>query len=89
MFFKCSIALGLSNCLNAKKKKYISNTKYTIQHRIESSKTTKCIQYNIHDKMSCELPNCFFLAIFADILNSTRLKIFKNKNYIKLNKHFD
>ena len=44
----------MSNCLNAKKK-YISNAKYTIQHRIEPSQTIKCIQYNIHDTMSCEL----------------------------------
>ena len=37
-------------------KKYIWNTKYTIQHSIECSQTTKCIQYNIHDTKSCKLP---------------------------------
>ena len=62
MFFKSSVDFGLSNCLNAKK--YIWNAKYTIQHRIERSQTTKyystnSIQYNIHDPMSCELRNCF------------------------------
>ena len=55
MFFKSSVAFLLSNCLNAKK--YIWNTKYTIQHGIERLQTTKCIQYNIHDTKSCELPN--------------------------------
>ena len=39
-----------------KKKKYIWNAKYSIQHRIDRSQTTKCIQYNIHDTKSCELP---------------------------------
>ena len=33
------------------------NAKYTIQHRIERSQTSKSIQYNIHDTMSCELAN--------------------------------
>ena len=64
MFFKTSVGFALSNCLNAKKKKkkiYIWNAKNTIQHRIERSQTIKCIQYNIHDTMSCELPNCFSL----------------------------
>ena len=41
------------------KKKNIWNAKYTIQHRIECSQTTKCIQYNIHDTKSCELPNYY------------------------------
>ena len=45
----------LSNCLNAKKK---WKAKYTIQHRIERSQTTKCIQYNIHETKSYESPNC-------------------------------
>ena len=56
MFSKSSVGVKLSNCLNAKKKKYIWNMKYTIQHSIERSQTTKCIQYNIYDTMSCELP---------------------------------
>ena len=52
-------------------KKYISNAKYTIQHRIEPSQTIKCIQYNIHDTMSCELPTSvkknlyFFLYLYC------------------------
>ena len=50
------IGYMLSNCLNAKKK-YISNTKYTIQHNTERSQTIKCSQYNIYDTKSCELPN--------------------------------
>ena len=60
MFFKSSDGFMLSNCLNAKKKKnkYIWNTKYTIQHRTECSQTAKCIQYNLQDTKSCELPNC-------------------------------
>ena len=57
MFFKSSVGFWLSDCSNAKKK-YIWNENYTMQHRIERSQTTKCIQYNIHDTMSCELPNC-------------------------------
>ena len=40
-------------------KKYIWNAKYPIQHRIEHSQTTKCIQYNIHDTMSSELLKYF------------------------------
>ena len=56
MFFKSNVGFGLLNCLNAKKKKYIWNAKYTVQHRIERSQTTKCIQYNIHDTMLCEFP---------------------------------
>ena len=56
MFFKNSVGFVLSNCLNAKKK-YVWNAKYTIQHRIERSQTAKCIQYNLHDTKSCELPN--------------------------------
>ena len=56
MFFKGSVGFVLPNCLNAKKKKYFWNAKYTIQQRIERSQTTKCIQYNIHDTLSCELP---------------------------------
>ena len=55
MFFICSVSFDLSNCLNVKK--YIRNAKYTIQHSIERSQTTKCIQYNIRDAKSCELPN--------------------------------
>ena len=39
-------------------KKCIWNTKYTIQHRIKRSQSTKSIQYNIHDTKSCELLNC-------------------------------
>ena len=38
-------------------RKYIFNTTYTIKHSIERSQTNKCIQYNIHDTKSCELPN--------------------------------
>ena len=48
MFFKSCIGFVLSNCLNAKKK-YIWNTKYTIQHSIVRSQTAKYIPYNIHD----------------------------------------
>ena len=58
MFFKSNVGFWLPNYLNAKKKKkkeYIWNAKYTIQHRIERSQTTKCIQYNINDTMLCEL----------------------------------
>ncbi|TMW47276.1 hypothetical protein DOY81_007647 [Sarcophaga bullata] len=40
----------ISNYLNAK-----NYTKYTIQHSIERSQTTKSIKYNIHDTKSCEL----------------------------------
>ena len=47
--------------------KYISNSKYTTQHRIERSQTTKCIQYNIHDTMSCELPKYLFLTELSDV----------------------
>ena len=54
MFFKISVGFGISNCLNVKK--YIWNAKYIIQHRIGRSQATKCIQYTIEDKMSCELP---------------------------------
>ena len=54
MFFKNCIGFVLSNCLNVKK--YLWNAKYTIQHRTERSETTKCIQYNIHDTISYELP---------------------------------
>ena len=54
MFFKIWVSFGLSNCLNAKKI-YIWNAKYILQHWIEHSQTTKCIQYNIHDTMSFEL----------------------------------
>ena len=58
MFFKTSVGFVLLNCLNAKKKKkYIWNTKYTIQHSIERSQTSNCIQYNIHNTMSYEFPN--------------------------------
>ena len=56
MLFKSCVGFVLLNCLNATKKN-IWNTKYTIQHIIERSQTTKCIQYNIHDTKSCELPN--------------------------------
>ena len=59
MFVKSSVGFVLSNCLNAKKK-YIWNGKYTIQHSIERSQTIKCIQYNIHDIKSCELPKYSF-----------------------------
>ena len=55
MFFKSWVGFMLSNCLNIKKK-YIWNTKYTIQHSTERSQKSKCIQYNIHDTKSCELP---------------------------------
>ena len=40
------------------KKKYIWNTKYTIQHSMKRSQTIKCIQCNPHDTKSYELPNC-------------------------------
>ena len=53
MFLKSSVG-WLSNFVNAKK--YIWSTKYTIQHRIERSQASKCIQYDIYDTMSCELP---------------------------------
>ena len=49
-------AIKLFEC---QKKKYILHTKYTIQHSIERSQTSKCIQYNIHDTQSCELPIYF------------------------------
>ena len=48
-------AIKLFEC--QKKKKYIWNTKYTIQHSIESSQTIKCIQYNIHDTVRVNCPN--------------------------------
>ena len=56
MFFKSSVGYSRKpNCLNAKN--YIWNGRYTLQHRIERSQTTNCIQYDIHDTMSYELPN--------------------------------
>ena len=55
LFFKSSSGFLLSK----KKKKYIWNTKYTIQHSIKRSQTTKCIQYNINDTKSYELPKWF------------------------------
>ena len=49
-------------------KTYIWNAKQTIQHRIERSQTTKCIQYDIYDTMSCELPNCLsIMFIYVSI----------------------
>ena len=47
-------------------KKYIWNAKYTIQHRIERSQTTKCIQYNIHDTISSELPKYFITELYRE-----------------------
>ena len=50
--------------------KYIWNTKYTIQHSIERSQTTKSIQYNIHDIKSCELPKYIYIKFFYIITDS-------------------
>ena len=58
MFFKSNIGFRLSNCLSN-----CLNAKYTIQHRIERSQTIKCIQYNIHDTMLCELPKHIILIL--------------------------
>ena len=63
-------------------KKYIFNVKYTIQHRIERSQTTKRIQYNIHDKM-CELPKYISrrtLHGFEHIYQAKILKTSQNKS---------
>ena len=54
-FLKRCVGFVLSNCLNAKKKKYFWHIKYTIQHSIERSQTSKYIQYNIHDTKLYEL----------------------------------
>ena len=57
--FICFSKVVLVSGYQTQKKKYIWNAKYTTQHRIERSQTIKCTQYNIHDTMSCELPNCW------------------------------
>ena len=56
--FKTCIGFVLSNSAN-EKKKYIWNVKYTIQLSIDRSQTIKCIQYNLHDTNSYELPKRF------------------------------
>ena len=64
MCLKSCVGYVLSICLNAKK--YTFGIQKTIQHCIEHSHTTKCIQYNIHDIKSCELPNylrCFHVTV--------------------------
>ena len=69
MFFKSCVGFVLSNCLNVKKIHLgIRNTQFSIA--IERSRTTKCIQYNLHDTKSCELPNCnTFIWNIKQILN--------------------
>ena len=54
MFFKSSVGFLLSNCSNAEKSRFGM-----------LSQTIKCIQYNIHDTKSCELPN--YLVILENI----------------------
>ena len=60
MFFKNCVGFALSNCLNAKTNTFW-NLIYTIHHSFERSYTTKCIQYNIHDTKSYELPKYLFV----------------------------
>ena len=55
MFFKSSVGYLLFKY--QKKKKIHLECKMHNKQRIERSQTTKCIQYNIHDTKSCELPN--------------------------------
>ena len=78
MFFKSCISFVLSNCLNAKKN-HIWDSKYTIHHSIERSQTTKCIQYNIHNIKSCELPKYFLDNCWILIQNTFRIQ---NTEYI-------
>ena len=56
MLFKSCVGFELSNSLNVKK--YIWNMKYTIQHIIKLSQTTRSIQHNIDDTKSCDLSKC-------------------------------
>ena len=51
-------------------KKYFWHIKYTIRHIIERAQTTKCIQYNIHDTQSCELPTYVFKSCIALVLSN-------------------
>ena len=54
-------------------KKYIWNTKYTIQISIDRSQTKKCTQYNLHDTKSV---HCLIL-IFYFILRERNIFIFR------------
>ena len=70
-----------------KKKKYIWNSNYTIQQSIERTQTTKCIQYNIHDTKSCELPKYLQIRLaspakihFITELDDQHTQMFYNTN---------
>ena len=48
-----------------------------LQFTIEHSQTTTCIQYNIHDTKSCELPIYLYLCTYVYIIR-TYIRIPKN-----------
>ena len=58
-------------------KTYILKAKYTVPHIIERSQATKCIQYNIHDTKSCELPK-------SDSMKPIQLLKIYEKNLIRI-----
>ena len=59
IFYKSCIGfVVLSNYLNTKKKIHLECEIHNTVYHFELFRTTKCIQYNIHDTKSCELPEC-------------------------------
>ena len=63
--------------------KYIWNTKYTTQHSVERSQTTKYIQYNIDDTKSRELPD-FFHMFFKSYIGFMLSNCMNEKNVYTL-----
>ena len=65
-------------------KKYIWNAKYTIQHRIEHSQTTECIQYYIHETKSCELPKYAFLFVLVPTIVIKKSRKYRKNTHKKM-----